>query len=121
MAYGRIVGAEAESGDAKIEAMINEPELKKSRPPRTSSRRSWSGWQVAKECRDDAMCYGKKVLDKKLKLAQREKAGIMIGVLARRPQGAGRPDQGPARARAGAAAVLPGERQAHRQAPRTPS
>ncbi len=33
------------------------------------------------ECGDDAKCYGKKVLDKSLKLAQREKAGIMIGVL----------------------------------------
>ncbi len=82
MAYGRIVGAEVETSYAKVEAMLKEPELQKYKATKDLFQEVLDRMSVAKECKDDAECYGKKAVDKKLKLAKREKAGIMIGILA---------------------------------------
>jgi HEAT repeat protein len=81
MAYSRIVGAEVDQGITKMQEMIADPELKDYKATIGVFKEAMERMQVAKECKDDPVCYGNKANDKKLKLAQREKAGIMIGVL----------------------------------------
>lgn len=81
MAFSRIAGAEATAAMSKIDAMIADPKLKGFKATIGVFKEAKERLQIALECGDDAKCYGKKVIDKSLKLAQREKAGIMIGVL----------------------------------------
>ncbi|MCC6746448.1 MAG: HEAT repeat domain-containing protein [Deltaproteobacteria bacterium] len=81
MAYSRIVGKEAGQGVAKIKAMIADDKIKGDPRVVGTFKEALERVQVALECQDDAACYGKKVTDEKLSLAQREKAGIMIGIL----------------------------------------
>jgi HEAT repeat protein len=82
MAYGRIAGAEAEVGIAKIKAVMAGPKLKDYKETQDLFKEVLERLEVARECKDDPLCYGKKVTDESLKLVQKEKAGIMIGVLA---------------------------------------
>ena len=81
MAYSRIVGAEAVKGIEKIKAMVGEEKMKAYKRTLGTFKEAHERVKVAVECKDDVACYGKKVNDKKLSLAQREKAGIMIGLL----------------------------------------
>ncbi len=78
MAYGRIAGAEVETGYPVIKKMHDE---EKNLGNKKLFKEVLDRLDVAKECKDDAVCYGKKVGDSKLTLAQREKAGLMIGLL----------------------------------------
>lgn len=82
MAYSRIVGAEAVKTVSKIEAMVTDEKIKAYKQTQDTFKEALSRTKVAVECKDDPVCYGKKVNDASLSLAQREKAGIMIGVLA---------------------------------------
>jgi HEAT repeat protein len=81
MAYSRIVGAEVDKGMAKMQEMRDDPKIKEFKATVGVFKEALDRMKVAQECKDDPTCYGKKVLDKSLSLAQREKAGIMIGVL----------------------------------------
>ena len=60
---------------------MKEPELEKYKATKDLFQEVLDRMDVAKECKDDPVCYGKKAADEKLKLSQREKAGIMIGIL----------------------------------------
>lgn len=81
MAYSRVVGGEVDAGYPKMEAMIADPKLAGYKATIGVFKEALDRLKVAKECKDDPLCYGKKVTDKGLSLAQREKAGIMIGIL----------------------------------------
>jgi hypothetical protein len=81
MAYARVVGAEAKAGEAKVKAMIDDPKIKAFKETQGVFKEAYDRMKVALECGDDAACYGKKVNNTSLTLAQREKAGIMIGIL----------------------------------------
>jgi HEAT repeat protein len=81
MAYSRIVGAEVDQGWDKMKEMIADPKLKGFKATVGVFKEALDRMKVARECKDDAKCYGKKVNEKDLSLAQREKAGIMIGTL----------------------------------------
>ena len=81
MAYSRIVGADVEQGWPKMEAMIDDPKLKDYKATIGVFKEALDRMKIARECKDDAKCYGKKISDESLSLAQREKAGIMIGIL----------------------------------------
>jgi len=81
MAYSRIVGAEVEQDWKKMEEMKDDPKIKEFKATVGVFTEALDRMKVARECKDDPLCYGKKVNDKSLSLAQREKAGIMIGAL----------------------------------------
>lgn len=81
MAYSRIVGPEVDEGWPKIEAMIKDPKIQEFKATVGVFKEALERMEVAKECKGDVMCYGKKVNDKSASLVKREKAGIMIGVL----------------------------------------
>jgi HEAT repeat protein len=80
MTYSRIVGAEAEAAIPKFQTIMKNEKLK---APETQNlfKEALDRMEVAKECKDDPVCYGKKLTDQNLSLVRREKAGIMIGVL----------------------------------------
>lgn len=80
MAYGRIVGAEAEKGEAKVKEIMKNEKLKAEETQKLFTE-ILERMSVAKECKDDAACYGKKIVDDKQSLVKREKAGIMIAIL----------------------------------------
>jgi len=79
--YGQIVGAEVIQGWPVMEAIVKDPKLKDYKETKKNFQEALNRMKVAKDCKDDAVCYGKKVNDKKLSLVQRQKAGIMIGIL----------------------------------------
>ena len=79
MAYGRIAGAEVEQSLAIFQKMHDD---EKNLGNQALLKEVLDRLKVAAECKDDAKCYGKKVGDSKLTLAQREKSGLMIGILA---------------------------------------
>lgn len=81
MAYGRIVGAEAAQGVKIFEGMLADKELKKYKQNYATFKEAFDRVKLGLECKDDAKCYGKKLHDKKLSLAQREKAAVMVGIL----------------------------------------
>ena len=81
MAYARLVGAEAPEGKKVFEAILADPELKKYKENHGTFKEAFDRIKIALECKDDAVCYGKKIGDTKLTLAQREKCAVMIGVL----------------------------------------
>ncbi|MBW2731871.1 MAG: HEAT repeat domain-containing protein [Deltaproteobacteria bacterium] len=81
MAYGRIVGAEAAEGVKVFEGMLAEKELQKYKQNYATFKEAFDRVKVGLECKDDAKCYGKKLQNKKLSLAMREKAAVMIGIL----------------------------------------
>jgi HEAT repeat protein len=81
MAYSRIVGAEVDKGVPKMKEMIADPKLKDFKATIGVFEEALDRMEVAQECKDDATCYGKKLGDQDLSLAQREKAGIMVGIL----------------------------------------
>jgi len=79
MAYGRLVGAEVVEGYPIFKKMHDD---EKNLGNKKLFKEVLERMEVAKDCNDDAACYGKKVTNDKLTLAQREKAGLMIGSLA---------------------------------------
>jgi HEAT repeat protein len=83
MAYGRIVGAEAEQSYSKVSGFITDAKLqgKEYEAARGTFKEVLERMDLAKECKDDPICYGKKIADTSLSLVKREKAGIMIGIL----------------------------------------
>ena len=78
MAYGRIAGAEVETGYPIVKKLHDD---EKNLGNKKLFKEVLDRLDVSKECKDDATCYGKKVGNTKLTLAQREKAGLMIGIL----------------------------------------
>lgn len=81
MAWGRLVGAEAADGIKVIDAILADKEVKKYKQNWNTFKEVRDRAAVALKCKDDAICYGKALLDTKLTLAQREKAAVMVGVL----------------------------------------
>lgn len=81
MAWGRLVGAEAEQGIKVIDAILADKEVKKYKQNWNTFKEARDRAAVALKCKDDAICYGKALNDTKLTLAQREKASVMVGVL----------------------------------------
>jgi HEAT repeat protein len=81
MAFSRIVGAEVEKSYDKIKAMKDDSKMKEYKAWTDLFKEVLDRMDVAKECKDDPLCYGKKVNDDALPLVKREKAGLMIGVL----------------------------------------
>lgn len=78
MAYGRIAGAEVEQSLPIFQKMHDD---EKNLGNKALVKEVLDRLKMAAECKDDPTCYGKKVGDTKLTLAQREKAGLMIGIL----------------------------------------
>jgi HEAT repeat protein len=81
MAYGRMVGAEAPEGIKVFDRILADKELQKWKQNHATFKEARDRIMVAMQCNDDAVCYGKKVVDKKLSLAKREKAAAMLGIL----------------------------------------
>lgn len=81
MAWGRLVGAEAEQGIKVMDAILADKEVKKYKQNWNTFKEARDRAAVALKCKDDAICYGKALLDTKLTLAQREKAAVMVGIL----------------------------------------
>jgi HEAT repeat protein len=80
MAFGRIVGAEAEKYYEKIQTISKDKRLKADETQKLF-KEVLERMEMAKECKDESACYGKKINDESLSLVKREKAGIMIGIL----------------------------------------
>lgn len=81
MAYSRVVGSGAPKGIRVIKAILAKKDIQKYKQTEGVFKEALERAKVALECKDDAACYGQKIIDKSLSLAQREKAGIMIGIL----------------------------------------
>jgi HEAT repeat protein len=81
MAYGRIAGAEAVKGVVAVKQMARAPGLRAYKTTVYLFNEVVERLKVAAACKDDPVCYGRKLNDPRLSLAQREKAGIMIGIL----------------------------------------
>jgi HEAT repeat protein len=80
MAFGRIVGAEAEKYYSKVETIMKDKRLSAGETQKLF-KEVLERMDLAKECKDDSTCYGKKLNDAALALVKREKAAIMIGNL----------------------------------------
>jgi HEAT repeat protein len=78
MAYSRVAGAETKEGMPIFQKLHDE---EKNLGNKALFKEVLDRLKVSNECGDDATCYGKKVANDKLTLAQREKAGLMIGIL----------------------------------------
>lgn len=77
MGFARMAGVEAEKGKPILEAMI------KGAVGQTQQifKEAMERLKVGLECKGDPACYGKKLVDTKLPLVVREKAGAMLAVL----------------------------------------
>ena len=78
--YAQMVGKDAVTSHAKLEALSKEKRLE-GWAARATFVESLKLMKMAAECKDDALCYGKKLEDTNLKPAERIKAAVMIGRL----------------------------------------
>ena len=78
--YAQMTGAEAEADWAKVEALSKEKRLVGYEALK-NFKEALKMMLMAKECKDDALCYGKKLEDTKASPGQRLKAAVMIGTL----------------------------------------
>lgn len=81
LAYGRIAGAEAVAGIVAVKKMARAPGLKGYKATVAIFNDAVERLKLGAACKDNPVCYGRKLNNKRLSLAQREKAGIMIGIL----------------------------------------
>ena len=81
LAYSRIVGSEAAKGVDRLNAVLLDPATKDYKQTQAVLQEAIDRTKLAIECKDDVSCYANKLSDTKLSLAQREKAGIMVGIL----------------------------------------
>ncbi|MCK5795572.1 MAG: HEAT repeat domain-containing protein, partial [Deltaproteobacteria bacterium] len=81
MAWGRIVGSEVGEQMKVMDAMLADKELNKYKQNWKTFKEAKDRALIAVKCKDDAKCYGKALDNKKLTLAQREKAAVMVGIL----------------------------------------
>jgi HEAT repeat protein len=80
MAFGRIIGAEAEQYYPKVQAIMKDKRLE-AQQTQDLFKEVLKRMDLGKECKDDAACYGKVMATDSAELVKREKAGIMIGFL----------------------------------------
>ena len=81
--YSQMVGKDAVTTYAKIEALSKEKRIE-GWAAKATFIEALKLMKMAQECKDDALCYGKKLEDTKLKPAERIKAAVMV---ARVPNG----------------------------------
>jgi len=78
--YAQMTGAEAGKDFAKVEALSKEKRLQ-GYAAVENFKEALKMMAMAKECKDDALCYGKKLEDTKQTPGMRLKAAVMIGTL----------------------------------------
>ena len=81
MAYSRIVGEDARDGVQKVKAMLEAEKLKGYKATIGVFGEALERVKLALECGDDVRCYAKTLGDTAATPVQREKSGIMIGLL----------------------------------------
>ena len=79
--YAQVAGAEVDKDWATVEKLSKEKRLK-GYAALQNFKEALKLMGMAKECKDDGPCYGKKLEDTKLTPGQRLKAAVMIGIVA---------------------------------------